>query len=425
MTKSKTKSTEECSTILEINVPAQTISKAFNEVYAEITKIANIPGFRVGKAPVELVKKHYAQSARDEVLKRLIPDAYRDALNEHKISPISLPDITDVIFEGEDKLSFKAKIDTRPKFKLKDYKGLEFRKKKADVTDADVEKTLQNLRELNAKYTAVEDRPLAMGDYAVSDLECFVDGKSAHKKRENLWLFIDKESLVPELSQKMVGMKKGEERDIDAVFPEKHPDKNMAGKAARYHVLVKEIKSRSLPDMNDEFAKDIGKANMEEVKSEIRKELEARAKVQAEIELENQILSKIIDDNVFSVPSSFVARQLAHMVEDAKRRLAEKGFRREDLDKKDAEFKEKFKDDAVRQVRLLFILDEIANAEKIDTAEKDVNDAYKTIAAQTGKSEDAVREYYAKEELADSLKDKIREEKTIQFLIQNSKITES
>jgi len=423
MAKSKTKSTEECSTTFEIDVPAQSISKAFDEVYAGITKIANIPGFRVGKAPIELVKKHYAKDAREEVLKRLIPEAYRNAISEHKISPISLPEITDVVFEGEDKLSFKARVETRPKFKLKDYKGLELKKKNTDLTDADVEKALQNLVGLNAKYIAVEDRALAMGDYAVSDLECYVDGKSAHKKRENLWLYIDKESLVPELSQKMVGMKKGEERDIDVTFPEKHPDAKLVGKAARYHVLVKEIKSRVLPAMDDEFAKDLGKANMEEVKSEISKELQARAKVQADIDLENQLLSKLIDDNVFDVPSSFVTRQLDHMIEDAKRRLVEKGFRHEDLDKKDAEFKEKFKADAARQVRLLFILDEIAKNENVDVAEKDLADAYRAIAAQAGKSEGAVKEYYEKEDYVDSLKDKIREEKTIQFLIQNSKVT--
>jgi trigger factor len=258
----------------------------------------------------------------------------------------------------------------------------------------------------------------------VSDLECFVDGKAIHKKRENLWLTIEKDSFIPGLAEKMVGLKKAEEVDIDAKLSEKYPDMKLAGKNARYHVLVKEIKERKLPDIDGELAKDLGKESLEDLKKDIAKELEARAKYTDEINVENQLLGKIMDDNVFSVPASFVARQLDHMVTDAKRKLQERGFGKEELDKKDKEFRDKYKDDAERQIRLLFILDEIAGKEKIEVTEEDVADAYKSIAAQSGKAEDAVRAYYEKEEMIDNLKDKIREGKTVKFLLDNSNITE-
>lgn len=422
--KFKAKSLEECSILFEIEIPAEVIAKAFDEVYSEITKFANIPGFRVGKAPLELVKKRYTKDARDEVLKRLIPEAYRGALEEHKVNPLGLPEITDVIFESEKIMSFKARVDTKPKFKLKDYKALEFKKKKAVVTDSEVDRTIDNLREMNASYAAVEDRPLQMGDYAVTDLECFVDGKPIHKKRENLWLFLDKESLVPELSEKMVGVKKGEEKDVEALLSAKYPDKTLAGKLARYHVLVKEIKTRQLSKIDDAFARDLGKDNIAELKKEIAGELEARAKANADIDVENQLLGHLMDDNVFAVPSGFVKRQLEFMVEDAKKRMQDKGFKKEDLDKQDEEFKAKFRKDAERRVRLLFILDEIARQEKVGVTDDDISNAYKSIASQAGKSEDFVKNHYEKEDLADNLKDKIREEKTIRFLLQNSKITE-
>jgi trigger factor len=422
--KAKIKAVEECTSLLEIDIPKEDIGKAFDEVYDEITKYANIPGFRTGKAPKELVKKHYEKNAREEVLKRLIPDAYRDAIIEHKITPVSSPEISDVNFEGEAKLSFKAKVHTRPVFKLKNYKGIKVEKKSAKVSDEDVNKMLANLRDVNAKYVAVEDRPAQMGDYVVSDMDCSIGGKPVHKTRENLWLLLDKDSLVPGLSEKMVGMNKGEERDIEANFPEKHPDKNIAGKLAKYHIKAKEIKKRELPEMNDDFAKIFHKENMDELKKEISKELEARAKVDAEIDVENQVLNKIIDDNVFTVPSGFVARQLEFMVEDAKRHLMEKGFKREDLDKKDDELKEKFKTEAARKVRLLFILDEIAHAEKIDTTDEDLNGAYKAISAQSGKSEQEVRSHYEKEDMVEGLKDKIREGKVIQFIIKNADVVE-
>ncbi|MFA6141817.1 MAG: trigger factor [Candidatus Omnitrophota bacterium] len=422
--KSKLKSIEECTTLFEIEVPAKDIATAFEEVYNEITKVANIPGFRVGKAPKELVKKHYSKNAKDEVLQRLIPEAYRMALTEHKVNPVGLPEISDVKFEEEKLLSFKAKVDTRPKFKLKDYKGIKVSRKKVNISAEDVDKTLQNLRELNATYVTAEDRPVQMGDYAVSDMECFVDGKPLHQKRENLWLFVDKDSTVPGLSEQMVGIKKGELKDIELNLPKNYPDKFAAGKSAKYHILVKDIKVRKLPEINDDLAKGLGKDSIEDVKKEISKELEYRGKINAEVECENELLGKLMDDNVFEVPSNFVNRQIEYMVEDAKRHLMEKGFKKEDLDKKNDELKDKFKSDAVRRVRLLFILDDIARNEKIEVSDSDVQDAYKSIATQTGKAEDAVKNYYEKEELVDGLKDKIKETKAIQFLLKAAEITE-
>lgn len=422
--KFKAKSIEECSTLFEIEVSKEAIGKAFDEVYDEITKIANIPGFRVGKAPKEMVRIHYAKDAREEALKRLIPEAYRRALQEHDVTPVSMPEISDVVFEEDKPLTFKAKVDSRPKFKLKNYKGLKLEKKKTVVTDADIDNTLKSLQEVNAKYIAADDRPVKMGDYVVSDLECFVDGKPVHKKRENIWLTVEKESFIPGLADNMIGMKKGEEKDFEAKLSDKYPDKNLACKDAKYHVLVKEIKERKLPAIDDEFAKDLGKANLEEVRKEIAKELEARAKATSEVDLENQLLGKLMDENVFGVPSSFVSRQLDHMVEDAKRRLQERGFTKEDLDKKDKEFQEKFKDDALRQVRLLFILDEIANKENVDVTEKDLSEAYKVIANQYGKTEEEIKAHYEKEDFVDNLKDKIREGKTVKLLLDSSTITE-
>lgn len=420
----KAKSVGECSTLFEIEASREVIEKAFDEVYDEITKVANIPGFRVGKAPKDMVRLSYAKEAKEEVLKRLIPEGYRKAVEEHGITPIGMPEISDLNFEEDKPLTFKAKVDTRPEFKLKAYKGLNLERKKVSITDEDVDKTMKSLQEINAKYLSPDDRPVKMGDYVVSDLECFVDGKAIHKKRENLWLTIEKDSFIPGLSEKVVGLKKGTEIDIDTKLPEKYPDAKLAGKDARYHLLVKEIKERKLPDIDDEFAKDLGKENLESLKKEIAKELEARARAMSEVNTENQLLGKLMDDNVFHVPQGLVSRQLEAMVEDAKARLLEKGFKKEDLDGKDKEFKDKFKDDAVRQVRLLFILDEIADKEKIEVTDKEVADAYKAIASQSGKSEEEVKAYYESHELVDRLKDKIREAKTVKFLLDNSNITE-
>lgn len=422
--KSKAKSLEECTTLFEIEVPKETIDKAFEEAYYEITKVASIPGFRAGRVPKDLVRKRFVKEAKKDVIDHVIPCAYQKAVEEHKIDPIGLPEITDLVFEEGKNMSFKAKVDTRPKFKIKNYKGVQVDKKKPVVKDEDIKKALDNLREYSAKYVSVEDRPIQREDYVVSDLECFVDGKEAHKKRENLWLLMDKESLLSGLTEKMVGMNKGEERDMEVSMPEKYPDKNLAGKKAKYHVKVKEIKSRRLPDIDDGFAKDLGKDNLEQLKKEVAGELEKKMKTDSEIAMENQLLDKLIEENSFSVPSTLVKKQIQLMTENAKAKLTQKGFKREELDKKDEEFAGRFKDDAVRQIRLLFILDRVAKDEGIEGDEKDLGNAYKSISLQTGKPEEEVRKYYEKENLIDNLLERIREEKTIEFLIKNAEIRE-
>ena len=424
MVKSKAKNIEECAVLLEIEVPKETIDKAFEEVYAEITKVATVPGFRAGKAPIELVKRHYSKDAGSEVLKRLIPDSYRIALEEHKVLPLGLPEISGVDFDEGKHLKFKAKVEIRPKFKLKTYKGIKVDKKKPEVKDEDVTKTLENLREMSATYVPVEDRPAAMGDYVVTDIDCLVDDKPIHQTRKNLWLFLDKEHVVPGLPEGVVGMKAGEEREIEVTLPEKYPDKNAAGKKAKYRVKAKEIKVRKLPDLNDDFAKGTGKDNLEDLKKEISDELKRRSEIGSSIDMENNLLNKLVEGLTFAVPESYVKRQLNLMVEDSKRRLVQKGFKKEELDKKDSEFIEKFKDDALKQVRLLFVLDEIAREEKIEVSAEDLDNAYKSISAQTDKPEEEIRSYYEREDLVDNIREKIREEKTIQFLIKNAEITE-
>jgi len=422
--KSKAKSIEECTTLFEIEVPKETIDKAFEEAYNEITKGAAIPGFRAGKVPKDLVRKHFGKDAKKDVIDRIIPDAYQKAIEEHRIDPIGLPEITDLVFEEGHAMSFKARVDTRPKFNIKNYKGIQVDKKKAIIKDEDIQKALSNLREYSAKYISVEDRPVNWEDYVVSDLECFIDGKEAHKKRENLWLFMDKESLLSGLTEKIIGMNKGEERDVEVEMPEKYPDKNLAGKKANYHVRVREIKARILPDIDDSFAKDLGKENVEQIREEVSRELEKKMISDSEIAAENQLLNKLIDENNFSVPSLLVKKQIRLMTENAKAKLMQKGFKAEELDKKEEEFAGRFKDDAVRQVRLLFILDKIAALEGIGSDEKDLENAYKSISIQSGKTEQEVKNYYEKENLTDNLLERIREERTIEFLLKNAEVKE-
>ncbi len=422
--KTKIKKTDECEAHFEIEVGQETIARAIEDVYDELSRVVEIPGFRAGRAPRDLVKKHHRKKAEEEALKSLISEAYSMALEEHGVHPISTPEIMDLTFKAGQPLTFKAKVDTRPEIKLKDYKGIKIEKKALELKEEDVSKTLENLRIINAKYISQEDRPLVIGDYAICDLGCFVDEKPIHKTRENIWLLVEEESLtlMPGLAAKMAGMKKLEERDCEVVLPEKYPNKDMAGKKAVYHVKLKEIKLRQLPNLDDDFAKDLGKDSLEALNNDIREEMKAHLQNQIEQDMEKQLLAKLVDANTFSVPKSFVARELHYIIEDAKAKLAEKGFKKEEIDSKEKEFEERFRPDAAKRIRLAFLLDEIARKEGIGLDEAELEDAFKAISVKVNQPIDKVKEYYQKEGLIESLKEQVRENKTIWFLLKEANV---
>ena len=422
--KTKIKKTDECEAVFEIEVGQEAISKAVEDVYDELSRVVEIPGFRAGKAPRDLVKKHHKKAAKEEALKNLISEAYSMALKEHGIHPISMPEITDLNFQDGKPLSFKAKVSTRPEMNLKDYKGIKIEKKPLELKEDDISKTLENLRVINAKYIAQEARPLQTGDYAICDLDCAIDGKPIHKTRENIWILVEEDALtlMPGLAEKMAGMKKLEERDCEVVLPDKYPNKDIVGKKAVYHVKLKEIKVRQLPTLDDDFAKDLGKDSLAELKDSIAKELKEHFQNQIEQDMENQLLSKLIDANTFNVPKPFVARELRYLVEDAKAKLAEKGFKKEDIDARGKEFEERFRPDAVKRIRLAFILDEIADREAIEVDKKELENAFQSIAARANQPVSKVREHYEKEGLTGSLAEQLRENKTIQFLLKEANV---
>ena len=422
--KTKIKKTDECEAVFEIEVGQEAISKAVEDVYDELSRVVEIPGFRAGKAPRDLVKKHHKKAAKEEALKNLISEAYSMALKEHGIHPISMPEITDLNFQDGKPLSFKAKVSTRPEMNLKDYKGIKIEKKPLELKEDDISKTLENLRVINAKYIAQEARPLQTGDYAICDLDCAIDGKPIHKTRENIWILVEEDALtlMPGLAEKMAGMKKLEERDCEVVLPDKYPNKDIVGKKAVYHGKLKEIKVRQLPTLDDDFAKDLGKDSLAELKDSIAKELKEHFQNQIEQDMENQLLSKLIDANTFNVPKPFVARELRYLVEDAKAKLAEKGFKKEDIDARGKEFEERFRPDAVKRIRLAFILDEIADREAIEVDKKELENAFQSIAARANQPVSKVREHYEKEGLTGSLAEQLRENKTIQFLLKEANV---
>jgi len=422
--KSRIKHIEECTKLFRIEVPREVVDRIVEEVYNEIKKVAKIPGFRPGNAPRDLLEKHYSGDADEQALKRLVPESYKKALQEHKLIPVSSPHVFNVDFQKGKPLTFEAKVETRPNIKLKNYKAIKVGKRRISVSEDELKHALLKVREMQAKYNDVPG-PVKRGDYAVSEVEAFADGEPISKKNNNMWILAEKEASLLGMGEELIGLVKGEMKEIEAKLPDSYPDKKYAGRLAKFKVLVKEVKERALPELDDAFAKSIQLDSVDALKKEIESQLFARKQNNLNIDMKNQILDKLLRENKFSVPSGIVERQKEVLAKRLEAELLQKGLPKEDAEKKIKELDEKLISDAGSKVRIYFILDDIAAKENIDINEKDIEERLKLIASSTGQPVQEVKKYYEKENLTGGLAEELKEAKTLDFLLKEAQVTET
>jgi len=308
--KSKVKFNENCECHLEFDIPQDIVDKTLNEIYDEIRKQAAIPGFRAGKAPLDLVIQHHSEYAKEEVLKRIIPDSYQKVVEEKNIDPVSLPEISDVVFDKGKNLTFKAKVEVRPAIRLKNYRGIKIRTKKISVVDDEISEVIQRLRQAHAQFQPLkETRAVEKGDYVISDVEAFIDGRAITKKNENMWLVAEKQDSLLGIGEHLIGLMPGQLKEIEAQIPKNYPDKKFAEKLALFKVFVKEIREKVLPVVDEEFAKDLGKDNLAVLKEELKKDLLERKEQDKRIEMKNQIIEKLIKEYEVTMPPAMVRKQ--------------------------------------------------------------------------------------------------------------------
>lgn len=422
--KTRIKNIDKCLRLFEIEISSDIVKNTLNEVYIEIKKRAKIPGFRVGMIPRDILEKYYSKDAEEELLKRLIPEGYRKALYEHKINPATLPEVSDIEFDKNKKLTFKAKVEIHPQIKLKNYKGIKVKAKKIEVSQEEVSQALERLRQVNAQFTPIENkRSIERGDYLICDVEVFCDGKPISKKYENMWLVAEKEASMLGLGEKLIGLDKGAKKEIEAKLPEDYPDKKFTGKVATFNINIKEIKEKKLPNMDDEFAKDLGKENLNTLKEDISKQLFQRKEISKKVDMQNQILDKLLKDYKFDVPPSIAKRQFEVLMKKAKDELLSKGVHKDKVEEGTKQLEPKLKIDAVNKIKIYFILTEISKAENINITEKDIDARLQEIAHLSKQDVNVVKEYYQKNNLIDGLREQAREEKTLDWLLSVANIT--
>jgi trigger factor len=410
-----------CEKILTIEVPGDRISEEFESFYKSIATRAKVPGFRPGKIPRDVLVMHYEKNAQDAVLETLLSESLPKALREKDLNPLATPEIKDIQFTKE-KLVYKAHIETRPKIKLSRVTGLSAKKEKAVVKPEDLEKALKQTREMHAQYKAVEGRPARFGDFVISDYICTVDGKEMEKRNDD-WVELKEEEYLKGFSAQLVGAQAGDEKDVQISFPQDMADKRAAGKTAVFKMKVKEIKEKTLPELDDELARQAGEyKDLADLKQKLAADLEKRAADEKNAAFERELLNELVKQNRIDIPGGLAQRRAEYLADQARQRFVQQGGTDEIFDKEKEKMAKEFEAEARRQIHVAFLLDEIAETQGIKAEEADLGTKYEALSRQFRQPKETIEKYYKEhKEAQDTLLDQVRNEKVIEFLSQNAR----
>lgn len=412
-----------CKRELELEVPAEEVQQAAERIAKEFARVARVPGFRPGKAPVTLIRKRFADDIKSEVLQSVVPSTLEHALVEQKLMPITQPQVEHIDYPEGGPLKFKASFEVLPEFDLKDYKGIEVEVPRFEITEKEVNQTLEQMRERAATFTPVEGRAIQEGDYAQVTLAGIARGGGAEPiNAENVLCHIGGEETLEPFNEHLRGATAGDKKQFEVKYPDDYPDPKLAGKVFDYNVEVTGLKEKHQPELNDEFAKDVDAPSMEELRARIHQELEA-VRDRRQKDLGNaRLLEKLVAAYDFPVPEALVEGQMDTRVERNIRALATQGVDPRAVNVDWAALRERHRESAVRDVRAELLLDRIALAEKIDASEEEVAHEIEHMAGHTGEAPDALRARLTKQGALDRIKSKLRSDKTLDWLYENSRI---
>lgn len=417
------KNSEKCRKILEIEVPKETVANAFDNYFEEVKKTALIPGFRKGKAPRELVEQHFADKADDKVLTNLVNDTYRQAIEKEEIHPVTMPYISNVNFKKNDKLTFLAQVDIRPEFALKDYTAIKIKKQILAISEEEIDKIIAYLRERHAQFSAVEQRPAKIGDYIICDFSYSVDGKEIEKKNK-AWLSIDEEMFVPGLSKELEGLAAGQKKEFSVVLPEKFHPAELAQKTALFNVMIHEIKEKKLPELNDEFAAIVGEKSLDAFKARIKEDLAKEKETQIKQDMRAQLIAHLLKSMPIDVPPALVEKREQSLRETFKQRAKQQGMNDEQIAAEEKNLEARFKEEAGNQVRIFFILEDIAKKENIVVEEHEMDARIGTIAQSYNQKKEDLLRYLHEKNLLENIHWDLWEEKIIDNLLGRAVVEE-
>lgn len=411
---------------ISFKVEAEKFENAIKSVYSKNAKYFAIPGFRKGKAPFNIVEKRYGDEIfYEDAFNELVPEIYENAIKEKNVAAVSQPKIDiQKMKKGED-LEFTATVQTKPEVKLGKYKGIELKKVEYTVSDEDVNHEIGHMQEKNARVTTVEDRPVQSKDITTIDFEGFVDGKAFEGgKAEGHELEIGSNTFIPGFEDQIIGMNKDEERDINVKFPEDYYSKELAGKDATFKVKLHEIKEKKLPELDDEFAKDVSEFNtLKELKDSIKDKKQKENDNKAKREIEDAAIEKVCENTPVDIPSGMIDSEVANMVSEMEQQLSYQGISLDQylkiMNKTRAEIEDNYKVQAEKNVKARLVIEAIIKEENIAASEEEIAEKLKEMANNYGrKIEDLEKNEHLKEYIAESIK----AEKAIDLIVKDAKI---
>ncbi len=410
---------------LSFEIPWNEVKNELDIVYRDIGKKAKIKGFRPGKIPRKVLETYFKEEAENETINNIVNKFYWQALEEKRIVALSRPDIDQEGLKENAAFSFSASFETEPEFEPKGYKGIELEKEIFQVTENDMEKRIDELKQMFATMEEVKDeRPAAKGDFLVMDFAGNLNGESPPElKADNYFLEIGSQRFIPGFEEQLIGMKKGEEKSIKVIFPKDYHEKKFADKEVTFHVTIKNMKEKKQPAFDENFIKNFDKYNtLEDLKNDVRKSLEEESQRLSEMNLQNKITEILRKENEFEVPPSLIERQIFYMMADAQRRMTSAGMDEKRAMELSFKMHDKFKDEAVKIVKTSLLLKKIAQKESFIVEEGDTEKHIRELAAKYGQDYEVLKKTYENEENRNNLQAELIQKKVFDFIEQSANI---
>ncbi|PKN05278.1 MAG: trigger factor, partial [Deltaproteobacteria bacterium HGW-Deltaproteobacteria-9] len=403
------------------------VKKGMDAVYRDVAKKARIRGFRQGKIPRDILERHYKDHVEEETVTKLVNQVYWDAIKEHDIQAVTQPQIDQQGIAPEKNFSFTATVEVEPLLDPKGYLDLELEKEELAVTEQDIDNRLKEIQQMFATMQDIEeDRGLMAGEFATLDFEGTLAGEALKElKAENYFLEVGSGILVPGFEDQLIGMKKGETRPIEVRFPDDYQAAHLAGKDVSFSVVLKGLKEKKLPEINEDFVKNFEKYDsLEGLKADIHKSLEAEHKARIESDVRKLVVDKLLEnkDNEFDVPPSFVERQIFQMMADTQRRLLSRGMDKKTATEMTVKMHDTFKDEAKKIVLTALIIKNISRLESISAGESEVEDRIRMMAESRGMTVEALRESLEKDDMLEHIENEVLHQKVFDFIAAKAKI---
>ena len=409
---------------IEVILEEAMIAELREGIYHDLKKSAKIKGFRPGKVPKSVIQAYYKDYIDEELKRKMVEETMEKAFAETNVKPVSEPRIE--FLEEDDRYGYKIECETVPEFELPTYEGIEVEAELVRVTDEEVAERLESMRQMHAEMI---DRPggeaARKGDFVIIRYEAFQDGKPVEGVKADAYpLDLGNSNLMPEFEDAVTGMKAGEEKEVEINFPADYPDKNIAGKGLLFKVMVKEVKEKRLPELGNEFAKDVGFENMDKLRSEVIKGLEKAKEVQRKDAITDQIANFLLAHTDIPVPARLLAKRVEVLVQEARSRM-KTGVLSDEQDRSfNAALQKECEPEAEKRIRMGMILARIAEREGLRVEDQETDERLRRIAEETKRAYDYIKEFYDKYDLKSNLRESILHEKTIGFLMEKAVVKE-